>query len=202
MPASMSSRAADPSPSANAASLTTWQTIRPSTSPGASPTHAVCLPSVAKNRSAAAAAEVGAVGSARQLDEPRISASGGSAWKPTALPPGSSAASEPLRAADRLRARPAAARPAPRRRSGRESETGLPVGGLHRRSDLPAGGGRGLPELDRERRVAGDHDQPVAAARRPAARDPAGRCAAVRAVVVVATARLAPSAARRDRIAR
>ena len=37
-------------------SLITWQTIRPSTSPGASPTHATCLPSAAKKRSARAAA--------------------------------------------------------------------------------------------------------------------------------------------------
>ena len=60
-----------PSPSANAASLTSWQTIRPSTSPGASPTHSVCLPERRRRsarRRAAAAVEV--AGAARQLDEP------------------------------------------------------------------------------------------------------------------------------------
>src|SRR5437763_931057 len=46
-----------PSPSANAASLITWQTIRPSTRPGASPTQVVCLPRVEKKRSAAVTAE-------------------------------------------------------------------------------------------------------------------------------------------------
>src|SRR5947199_400659 len=48
-----------PSPRANAASLITWQTILPSTSPGASCTQVVCLPIVAKKRSAASAAPGG-----------------------------------------------------------------------------------------------------------------------------------------------
>ncbi len=42
--------------SANADSLITWHTIRPSTRPGASPTHSTCLPSAAKKRSARPAA--------------------------------------------------------------------------------------------------------------------------------------------------
>ena len=56
MPVSMSRASPTPSPSAKADSLITWHTIRPSTSPGASPTHATCLPSAAKKRSARAAA--------------------------------------------------------------------------------------------------------------------------------------------------
>ena len=45
-----------PSPTAKHASLTSWATMRPSTSPGASPTHAVRRPSAAKNASVRSAA--------------------------------------------------------------------------------------------------------------------------------------------------
>ena len=65
----MSAALPTPSPSANADSLISWQTIRPSTRPGASPTHAVCLPSVAKKRSAASRGRRGGVGTAGQLDQ-------------------------------------------------------------------------------------------------------------------------------------
>jgi hypothetical protein len=78
-----------PSPTANAASLTSWATIRPSTRPGASPTRSVTMPSVAKNRSAAATVAGAVVG-------PTVTSasvpSGGSRWKPADGPPGSSAA--------------------------------------------------------------------------------------------------------------
>ena len=55
MPRSMSAAEPTPSPSAKHASLTSWATIRPPTSPGPSPTHSARRPSVAKNASAAAA---------------------------------------------------------------------------------------------------------------------------------------------------
>ena len=69
------------------ASLMTWQTIRPSTSPGASPTHTVCLPRVAKKRSAALRRRFGACpgrGSARPAGSDRqrrqgVEADGGAA---------------------------------------------------------------------------------------------------------------------------
>ena len=59
-----------------------------------SATQVVCLPSVAKNRSAARIADSGLSGPAANSTSPQDS-SGGSAWKPTAAPPGSSAVSEP-----------------------------------------------------------------------------------------------------------
>ena len=48
MATSTSSAVATPSPTAKCASLTIWQTIRPSTRPGASPTHSTCLPMARK----------------------------------------------------------------------------------------------------------------------------------------------------------
>ena len=68
--------------------------MRPSTSPGASPTHAVRRPSAAKSSSMRSAAGAAVPG-------PRVSStsgepsSGGSTWKPTAPPPPSRACSEP-----------------------------------------------------------------------------------------------------------
>src|SRR3954466_12157122 len=56
MPASMSSGVPTPSATAKAASLTSWQTMRPRTSPGASSTHSAWRPSRAKNPSGASAA--------------------------------------------------------------------------------------------------------------------------------------------------
>ena len=67
-----------PSPSANVDSLITWLTILPSTSPGASPTHATCLPSAPKKRSARAAAS-GEEDSLRVSSTSRDCDSGGSA---------------------------------------------------------------------------------------------------------------------------
>ena len=95
MPASMSAALPTPSPSANAASLMSWQTIRPSTRPGrvADPRRCACRAS-RRSCSAALGGRRGGVGAAGQLDQ-RDRSSGGSAWKPTAAPPGSSAASEP-----------------------------------------------------------------------------------------------------------
>ena len=83
-PASTSSAEPTPSPMANAASFTSWQTIRPSTSPGASSTHSVGKPSRAKNSSAAVAANVLGAGQPGELDELRAvtAAAGGSRTAP------------------------------------------------------------------------------------------------------------------------
>ena len=55
-PVSTSSAEPTPSPIAKAASFTSWQTIRPSTRPGASSTHSARKPSFEKKSSAASAA--------------------------------------------------------------------------------------------------------------------------------------------------
>ena len=81
IPVSMSCAPPTPSPSANADSLITWQTILPSTSPGASPTQLTCLPSASKNRSARAAAS-GDELSLRVSSTSPACCSGGSTWKP------------------------------------------------------------------------------------------------------------------------
>jgi len=94
MPASMSLALPTPSPSAKAASFTSWQAMRPSTSPGASPTHSTCLPSTEKKCSARAMT-VGEESAPRVSSTSEVSEKGGRAWNPTELPPGSSAASEP-----------------------------------------------------------------------------------------------------------
>src|SRR3954468_9524304 len=87
----MSAALPTPSPIAKAHSLTTWATMRPSTRPGASSTHAVRRPKDVKNssarRSATSAVAGGRVSSTMPI--------GGSAWKPTAEPPWSKAASAP-----------------------------------------------------------------------------------------------------------
>ena len=90
MPASMSSARADALAEREARLVDELATIRPSTRPGASPTHSTWRPSDGEERARRArAAGVGGRRAARELDEPRPS--GGSAWKPAALPPGSSA---------------------------------------------------------------------------------------------------------------
>ena len=98
MPVSMSAASPTPSPSANADSLITWQTIRPSTSPGASPTHATCLPSAAKKRSARVGGERRGALRARQLDEPRVLEAAAARGSRPRCRPGRARESEPLRA--------------------------------------------------------------------------------------------------------
>ena len=157
-------RSAEPTPSpiANHASFTSWQTIRPSTSPGASSTHSAMeaepreeAPRPPPPRTAASPA------AARQLHEPsRAAAAGGS---PTA--PGSPRAA-------RL---PAA----------HSTTSGAPPGELRRRASarvdhqlrraalaqLVAGRPRALAQAVGERAVAEDRDQrAVAAAAAAAAR--------------------------------
>ena len=152
-----------PRPRANAASLITWQTIRPSTSPGASATHAVCLPSVAKKRSAAVAADSARVGTSRQLDEARLRERRERV--------------EADRAAARIEHRQRAGGAADRLRAALERRVGssprltstIRNGGL---ASCASSGRRHLPARRRPRRprahalarVAGDHDQAVAAA--------------------------------------
>ena len=99
-------------------SLTSWQTIRPSTRPGrvADPDD-VCSPSEAKKRSARSR------GRRRSCRRPRVSStsarlSGGSAWKPTARAAAVERVQRALGAQQRLRRRPAAAA---RRRSAPQS---------------------------------------------------------------------------------
>ena len=88
MPRSMSAASATPSPRAKQASLTSWATIRPPTSPGPSPTHSARRPSVAKKASSAAAA-AGAVVGVRVSSTSPPSATGSGSAKPAAPPPGS-----------------------------------------------------------------------------------------------------------------
>ena len=68
--------------------------MRPSTRPGASPTHAVRRPRAAKKASTRSAAS-GAVPCPRVSSTSVAASSGGRAWKPTAPPPASSACSDP-----------------------------------------------------------------------------------------------------------
>ena len=174
MPASMSAALPTPSPSANAASLITWQTIRPSTRPGRVADPDVCLPSVAKKRSAASAADAA-------LSGPRVSStsvssrSGGSAWKPTAPPPGSSAASEP--AAQQIACGPPCSGASGSSPAGQieDQERRVALARPRRAGDLPAGLGGRRAQLERQRRLAGDHDHAVAAADAAAARGRRGR---------------------------
>ena len=175
MPASMSSALPTPSPSANAASLITWQTIRPEHQPGR----------VADPRDVLAQRGEEALGGAsaaeRAMSGPRVSStrlassSGGSAWKPTALPPGSSAASEPAAQQMACGRRPGAARRAPRRAGQIEDQERRlavlrPRAGAH----LPARLAAAAPQLVRRARLAGDHDSPSPPPARRAARDRAG----------------------------
>ena len=67
----MSAASATPAPSAKCASLTSWETIRPRTRPGASPTHSTCLPSEVKKASAASALCGAGRLAAGQLDQDR-----------------------------------------------------------------------------------------------------------------------------------
>ena len=155
MPASMSSGEPTPSPSAKHASLTSWATIRPSTSPGASPTHSTWRPIDAKNASAARAAASEVVGLRVSSTRPP---SGAAAKKPAALPSGSSSASGPSSTQDHLR-------PALERRvvlvvaAAVDDQRGDAVA-LH----LPAGRLGGLAQLVGQRRPAADHHEAVAAA--------------------------------------
>ena len=166
MPASMSSALPTPSPSANAASLTTWQTIRPSTSPGASPTHAVCLPSVAKNCSVARAAELA-------LSGPRVSSTSRDSRRTAGA-----RETRPPRRRDRARpASPAAQQIAcgralqRRLRAPRRAGSGRGSAAAASPSSASSGAATSQPAACAAARssaassdVARDHDEPVAAA--------------------------------------
>ena len=159
----MSAALPAPSPSAKHASFTSIARIRPLTSPGASPTHSAPRPSVAKKRSAAAAA-------AGDVEGPRVSSagapssSGAASTKPAAVPPGScaasGAASHSSSCGPPCSGGPSSVAPQSTIRCGQLALR------LLRRGRVPAGR-RGLVEQDRgDRLLARDHDEPVAAARR------------------------------------
>ena len=80
-PASTSSAEPTPSPMANAASFTSWQTIRPSTRPGASATHSCGGRASREEASAASVGGGGGAGEPGELHE-ASSSSGGRRWNP------------------------------------------------------------------------------------------------------------------------
>ena len=163
MPASMSAGAPTPSPSAKHASLTSWQTIRPSTSPGASPTHSTWRPSEREERLGGARGGVGRRRAARQLDEPAERGGGEEAGRGALrveLGERRLVAQQHLRAA--LQRRSPSSRPP---QSTISAGTSSPLGVLGVR-DAPARASRRVRQLVGERGAARDHDEsPVAAAR-------------------------------------
>ena len=189
MPASMSAAEPTPSPSAKHASLTSWATIRPSTSPGASPTRSACRPSVAKKRSAAA--------SGRGVVGPAVSS--------TSRPSGGDAGGSRRRAAGSCAASGARRRGAAAGRPGAARRlVGAAVDDQRRHLAVRASGARrpsprlAAAQLVGERAVARDHDEAVAAA--GLGRLGVGRPA--RRVLVPAAPGLAAEAPGGDRAAR
>ena len=196
MPASMSSAAPTPSPSAKHASLTSWQTIRPSTRPGASPTHSTWRPSEAKKPSAARAAASEVVGLRVSSTSPP---SGTVAKKPAALPSGSSSASGASSHSTSCGPPCSVTSLSPPPQSTISAGTS-PLDVL-RVGDPPARLARGVGQRLGQRREAGDHDEPAVAAAGLRRRRVLGAVRLVAGVLVPAAAGLAAEAPRR-RLAR
>ena len=191
-----------PSPSANAHSLITWQTIRPSTSPGASSTQAVCLPSVAKKRSAASAAATPCCQvpvSARPAASRRAAAARGIRRRRR-------------RGRARRASRPRSRSPADRPRAGPRAprrlwRSRISSGGW--RSPASSGSSTSQPACAAASRSSiasgvapGDHDDALAAARRQRLRVGCPVGVGTARVVVVAPAGLAARPARSDELDR
>ena len=178
MPASMSSAAPTPSPSAKHASLTSWQTIRPSTSPGASPTHSTWRPSEREERLGRARGGVGGGRAARQLDEPAERGGGEEAGR-RAL--GVELGERRLVAQDRPAGRPAAAALVVARSvepaAVDDERRDLVARRVLRVGDPPAGGLGRVAQLVGQRGPAADHDE---ARRRRRPRAGRGRAAGAR----------------------
>ena len=139
------------------ASFTSWQTIRPSTRPGASSTHSAWKPSRAKKPSAASAANAWVPGP--RVSSTSAASSGGSSAKPTA--PGSPRAAQAAGGAQGQQRR-AAGHVLGGRRPGVDDQLGRAA-----LAQLVAGRPRALAQAVGHRAVADDrHERPVAAARR------------------------------------
>src|SRR3954470_15665109 len=217
----MSSGVPTSSVTAKHASLKSWHTMRPRTSPGASPTHATCRPRLVKNASARSAATPVVV--ALRVSSTRVApSSGGSAWKPPAPPPGSRACSEPSThsTASGPPCSGGSSSSAPQSITSHGTSPTAPSGshpphpapappvdheprhlahGPERLDRRVPGARRQTAQLLGQRQLAGDHDEPPLAAAR---RRRLGVVGAVRAVAVLVPAapRLAPVVAGGDEL--
>ena len=148
----------------------TWQTIRPSTRPGASPTQTVRLPSVAKQPLRRRGGRVRGGRASGELDEPSLVEWRQHVEADRGFRPGrASRASRQRRGSPgpALRAAPVARL----REHASSTRNGTsPSGGL-RRPDVPPDRRGRIAQLLGERAVAGDHEDPVA----PGGEAPAAR---------------------------
>ena len=134
--------------------------MRPSTSPGASPTHSAWKPSAAKNRCAASAAESGVEGR-RVSSTSRQSSSGGSRWKPTACGSPRAASDRSAQSSDQRR---------PPRAAERRGRAAAPARSRDPARGVVAAARRGRASVDQLRQPApgsrSPHREAGAAARR------------------------------------